>query len=100
MQYKCYDTIVFGWVTHTLDAAAKRVPSFVLRHSHSVTWQSVDRVLATINLYYKDGPLTELRIEWAEDDSIKKGCTMQGLIESSFLSSQAANAFTILVLYM
>ena len=59
---------MFGRVTHTLDAAAKRVRPFVPRHSHSVTSPSVvidtereytlfhclcftDRVLATINLY-------------------------------------------------
>ena len=28
---------MFGGVTHTLDAAAKRVRSFALRHAHSVT---------------------------------------------------------------
>ena len=37
----CYETIMFGRVTHTLDAAAKRVRSFVLRQSHSVTSPSV-----------------------------------------------------------
>ena len=37
----CYETIMFGPVTHMLDAAAKRVRSFVLHHSHSVTPTSV-----------------------------------------------------------
>ena len=37
----CYETIMFGQVTHTIDAEAKRVRSFVLRHSHSVTLTSV-----------------------------------------------------------
>ena len=37
----CYETIMFGRVTHTLDAAEKWVRSFVLRHSHSVTSPAV-----------------------------------------------------------
>ena len=32
---------MFDRVTHTLDAAAKRVGSFALPHSHSITSQSV-----------------------------------------------------------
>ena len=37
----CYETIMFGRVTHMLDAATKRVRSFVQRHSHSVATTSV-----------------------------------------------------------
>ena len=35
--WQCYETIMFGQVTHTLDAAANPVRSFVWHHSHSVT---------------------------------------------------------------